>query len=132
MIRLIWIAIGGALGTLLRYGVGGFVYRHMGGVFPWGTLAVNLCGAFIIGFLSALFEATAISPTVRSFATIGVLGGFTTFSTYTLESFNLVRDGELRLALSNILFSNVLGILLVFAGIVAFRYLAAALRLCLR
>jgi CrcB protein len=121
--RLLYIGCGGALGTLLRYGVSISVARLTGGTFPWGTMCVNLIGAFIIGFLSALFEITAVSPNLKSFALIGILGGFTTFSSYTLETVNLLRDGELRLALSNILVSNIAGIVLVLLGIVAFRYL---------
>lgn len=118
-----YIALGGAIGTILRYGLSLFVARFAGATYPWGTMSVNLIGAFVIGFLSALFEVTAVPSAMKSFALIGVLGGFTTFSSYTLETVNLLRDGELRLALSNVLVSNIAGIVLVIAGIMAFRYL---------
>lgn len=128
MVRLAYIAIGGALGTVLRYGISTLVSRAAGGTFPWGTMTVNLAGALSIGFLSALFELAPVSPNLRSFALIGILGGFTTFSTYTLETFNLLRDGEMKLALMNMLVSNIAGIVLVIAGIIAFRQLVALLK----
>ena len=108
---------GGAAGTVLRYVFSGFVYRcTAAGVFPAGTLAVNLAGSLVIGFLWGLFELTAVSVNVRLFLLIGVLGGFTTFSTFSLENFSLLRDGEYMLALTNVLLSTLAGILLVFVG----------------
>lgn len=127
-IRLIFIAVGGAIGTLLRYGISGIIYRVSDPVFPWGTLGVNLIGSFIAGFLWEAFERTAVSPDIRTFVFIGILGGFTTFSSYNLESFNLLRDGEIKLALSNVFVSNILGISLVFTGYAASRYLAGLFR----
>ena len=112
------LAAGGALGTLLRYSLSGYTYRVFGGVFPYGTLVVNLAGSFAIGLLWGMFEGGNLSPNLRNFIFIGMLGGFTTFSTFALESFHLFRDGELRLALSNILVSNVAGVLFVFAGLI--------------
>ncbi len=114
--KFLLLAVGGAIGTLLRYAVSGYTYNLLVGVFPWGTLMVNLIGSLLIGFLWGLSEIQNIPPDVRTFIFIGILGGFTTFSTFTLESFNLFREGEARLALINILASNVLGIALVFAG----------------
>ena len=115
MTKFIILAAGGAIGTILRYSISGFTYRFFSGVFPWGTLAVNLTGSLIIGFLWGLFEIENISSNVRNFIFIGILGGFTTFSTFALESLNLFRDGEVKLALTNILASNILGIVLVFS-----------------
>ena len=117
------VAFGGALGSVLRYGLSGAVHRFTGGVFPWGTLAVNLAGSFLIGFLWETFERGVVSPTVRTFIFIGILGAFTTFSTYTLENINLLRDGEVRLAALNVVVSNVLGIALVMAGFWASRFI---------
>ena len=114
--KFLLLAVGGAIGTLLRYAVSGYTYNLLVGVFPWGTLMVNLIGSLLIGFLWGLSEIQNIPPDVRTFIFIGILGGFTTFSTFTLESFNLFREGEARLALIYILASNVLGIALVFAG----------------
>lgn len=119
MTKIMMLAAGGAIGTLLRYSVSGLTHRVMTGMFPWGTLAVNLIGSFIIGLLWGLFEIQNISSNFRTFLFVGILGGFTTFSTFALESLHLMRDGEMKLALSNVLASNILGILLVFAGFAA-------------
>ncbi len=116
MLKLIYIALGGAIGSLLRYSVSGFAQRLSSPSFPAGTLAVNVIGALAVGFLWAMFERSVVAPNVRAFMLIGVLGAFTTFSTYSLESFNLLRDGEIKLAAINIIASNVLCIAMVFAG----------------
>ncbi|MEW6601596.1 MAG: fluoride efflux transporter CrcB [Nitrospirota bacterium] len=116
MTKFILLAAGGALGSLLRYSLSGLIYRYMEGIFPWGTLFVNLAGSFAIGVLWGFFEMENLSPEMRNFVFVGILGGFTTFSTFSLESFNLLRDGEIRLAVSNILVSNIAGIALVFIG----------------
>lgn len=123
MSKLSFIAIGGAIGALLRYTLSGVAYKYLGSGFPWGTLCVNLIGAFAIGILWGLSEKTAISSDFRTFAFIGILGSFTTFSTYGLETFNLFRDGEIKLALANVLVTNVLGIALVISGFITSKYL---------
>ncbi len=116
MTKILSLVIGGAIGALLRYFVSGLTHRYVEGVFPLGTLVVNLIGSFVIGFVWGLFEVENLSPVLRTFIFIGILGSFTTMSTFTLESFNLIRDGEVKYALANILANNVLGILLVFIG----------------
>lgn len=126
--KFLFIGVGGAIGSLFRYIVSGLTYKFLDGVFPWGTLAVNLIGSLAAGFLWGLSERVIISPNTRTFIFVGILGGFTTFSTYSLESFNLLRDGEIRLALSNILTTNILGIALVLLGFIASRYLINILR----
>nr|QNO49551.1 putative fluoride ion transporter CrcB [Methanosarcinales archaeon ANME-2c ERB4] len=123
MSKLLFIAIGGAIGALLRYALSGVAYKYIGSGFPWGTLCVNLIGAFAIGILWGLSEQTTISSDFRTFAFIGILGSFTTFSTYALETVNLFRDGEIKLALANVLITNVLGIALVISGFIASKYL---------
>lgn len=128
LLKLTVIALGGALGTLLRYAAGGFIYRFTGGTFPWGTLGINLAGSFVIGSLWAMFETLTVSPNVRAFALIGILGGFTTFSTFTLETFNLLRDGEVLFALVNVLVSTLSGVLLVFAGFILSRSMLSMVR----
>src|SRR5512138_2868558 len=117
MQQVLLIAVGGALGTVSRYGLSTFVYHATNETFPWGTLAVNLIGCFLIGVFAELFDTALIPTEWRSFVTIGFIGGFTTFSTYSLETVNLFRDGELRLAAVNALASNVLGIVCVGIGI---------------
>jgi len=121
MQQLLLIAAGGSLGCVARYGISIFVYNATGGVFPWGTLAVNLTGSFIIGIVAELFEIALIPSAWRSFVTIGFVGGYTTFSTYTFETLNLIREGELKLATFNVFGSNVLGVICVALGIYSTR-----------
>lgn len=128
MTKVLILAAGGAIGTLMRYSLSGLTHRAVSGMFPWGTLAVNLTGSLFIGLLWGLFEIQNISSNVRTFLFIGILGGFTTFSTFALESLHLMRDGEIKLALSNVLVSNMLGILLVFAGFLASKYIINLIR----
>jgi fluoride exporter len=128
LIKYIYLLAGGALGTWLRYAMSGWAYQVFGWTFPIGTLVVNAAGSFAIGLLWGLAENTAFSPNMRVFLFTGLLGGYTTFSTYMLESMNLLRDGETRLALINLVGSNVLGIILVFAGYFLVRYLPDLLK----
>ncbi|HEX5170650.1 MAG TPA: fluoride efflux transporter CrcB [Cyclobacteriaceae bacterium] len=121
MIKVVLLISGGAIGTLARYSVSGAIHRWLGSSFPMGTLAVNIIGSFIIGFLWGLFEREYLSPNVRSFLFIGVLGGFTTFSSFSLETFNLFREGETKWAILNILANNLIGLLMVFAGLILAR-----------
>lgn len=126
--QLVAIAVGGATGAALRFVVSGLAYNVLGSDFPWGTLAVNVVGSFLIGFLWEWLADTAVSPNSRSLIFTGGLGAFTTFSTYSLESLNLFRDGQMRLGLTNMAVSNGLGILAVFLGFVMGRWLTAVLR----
>jgi CrcB protein len=123
MLRLFLVAAGGAIGTVFRYSLSGLDYKFSNGVFPFSTLFVNLTGSFIIGFLWGLFEGLTVSPDIRMFIFIGILGGFTTFSTFSLENFNLLRDGEIKIALWNIFITNIGGIALVFIGFILSKYL---------
>lgn len=116
MLRFFVIGLGGAIGTLLRYIMGGLDYRFSNGVFPISTLVVNVTGSLAIGFLWGIIDRFAISPNVRLFIFIGVLGGYTTFSTFSLETFNLMRDGEYRFAIINMALSVALSVGAVFAG----------------
>jgi len=117
MQKTILIALAGLTGTLLRYWLSGYVARQYGETFPWGTMAVNLIGCLVTG---AVFYVTEerflINPTVRTVILIGLLGGFTTFSSYGLQTFTLLRDGEYGLATLNVVTSNVLGLFMVWAG----------------
>lgn len=117
MIKWSLIALGGAVGSMLRYAVQGWAQRLTDGSFPIGTFVVNMVGCLAIGFLSGFFASPQlIREEYRIGITIGLLGGFTTFSTFGLESFNLVNDGELRLALLNVLASCGIGLVAVWAG----------------
>jgi len=122
--KTIFIALAGLVGTLVRYWLAGFVARQYGETFPWGTLTVNLVGSFLAGAMYYLAqERFLMSPTLRTIIFIGLLGGFTTFSSYGLQTFTLLRDGQIGLATLNVAVSNVLGLLMVWAGYAAFRAL---------
>lgn len=114
--KIIAIACGGAMGALLRYYSSAYISNRTGGTFPFGTLFVNLAGSLIIGALWGISEDKLISIRIREFTFVGVLGAFTTFSTYSLETVNLLRLHEVKLAFINIIISNVSGILFVFTG----------------
>jgi CrcB protein len=117
MQRLIYIGLAGGAGTLIRYWLSEWSARRFGETFPTGTLIVNLAGCFLAGLLVYLmFDRYVVSPTMRAVVLIGFLGGFTTFSAFGLQTFTLLRDGELGLALLNIGVSNVAGLLLVWTG----------------
>ncbi|MDM7926538.1 MAG: fluoride efflux transporter CrcB [bacterium] len=114
--RLAAIAAGGSLGALARFAFSRWTQARTGGLFPWGTLVINLTGCFGIGLLFGFFENIVVSPSVRAFLLIGFLGAFTTFSTYSIETINLLRDGEVRFAVFNVLLNNGLGLALTLVG----------------
>jgi CrcB protein len=103
MMSIISIAIGGAAGSLCRYGMSNGIYLLLGRSFPYGTLAVNILGSFIMG--SVYIQRANISEELRAGITIGLLGAFTTFSTFSIETINLIESGEILKAGLNILFS---------------------------
>ena len=116
------IAAAGALGALARYGLEGAVSRRFPTAFPWGTFVVNVSGALVLGFVFTLFtEHLTVAPWLRSAATIGFLGAYTTFSTLSLESYRLLEDGAIALALANMLGSAAAGLVAVYVGVVAGR-----------
>lgn len=123
MQRVILVGLAGLAGTLGRYCLSGLVARRYGETFPWGTLVVNATGCFLTGAIYYLSERFLISPIFRSMILIGLLGGFTTFSSYGLQTFTLLREGEFGLALLNITLSNLLGLLLIWAGYVLMKAL---------
>lgn len=119
------IAIFCAGGGLARYYLSGWVYSLLGRGFPYGTLTVNLCGGYLIGLIMELgLRSTAISPSLRLGLTVGFLGGFTTFSTFSYETFSLLEDGRFITAFTNVLVSVVLSLLFTWLGIVTVRTLS--------
>jgi CrcB protein len=118
MRSVIGISVAGALGALARYGVDGVVSRASRGGFPWGTLLVNVSGAFLLGLIfTILAERFAVAPWIRSTITIGFLGAYTTFSTLALETVRLVQDGSYFLGLANALGSIVVGVSALVLGV---------------
>ncbi len=103
MNKILLVGLGGFVGSVLRYLTSGYIQQVTNSVvFPYGTLVVNLIGCFVIGFLSQLADTRGVfTPESRAFIFVGVLGGFTTFSTFSNESVNLFRDGETFFALIN-------------------------------
>jgi CrcB protein len=115
--KMVLVMMGGGLGSLSRYGITLLSIKLFGARFPWGTLIVNLTGCFLIGLSFALAErSTLMNSTVRLFFITGFLGGLTTFSTYGYESFNAIYLGNHWLAIGNVVFNNVAGLILVFLG----------------
>ncbi|GAB6065119.1 fluoride efflux transporter CrcB [Aquifex pyrophilus] len=111
------VALGGAVGSALRYLISKFVQVHLGLGFPLGTMLVNVIGAFLIGFSFSFFvERLGIHPIYRLLFITGFLGGFTTFSTFTYESLTLLREGESLKFLIYFLGTNIIGMLAVFIG----------------
>lgn len=106
MEQMFFIALLGALGCLCRYLLSGAVYQVFGTGFPYGTLAVNVTGAFLIGLVMEFSVRSALVPaTLRIAITIGFLGGLTTFSTFSLETFRLIEEGALLVAFMNVMAS---------------------------
>ena len=110
------VLIGGGIGAVSRFGLSRFIAGLIGHRFPVGTLAVNLIGCFIAGLLFGVFDKVAISQNLRVLIFVGFLGGFTTFSAFSLETLTLLKNRDFSLALINILISNVGGLALAFAG----------------
>jgi len=115
----LFVALGGALGSAGRYAISGLVATGFGETFPWGTLVVNVVGSFIIGFFATLTAPDGrlfVSGTTRQFVMTGVCGGFTTFSSFSLQTLNLMRDGEWLYAGGNVVGSAGLCLVFVWLG----------------
>src|SRR5437660_113283 len=103
MIRFLLVCLGGAVGTALRYLFGGWAQRALGAGFPYGTLGVNLIGSFLIALLMYLgLDKQLIGPDLRVVLTTGVMGGFTTYSSFNFETMRLLQEGAIGLGLINI------------------------------
>lgn len=117
MTKILVVGLGGFLGAIARYGLTGLLHRVANGTFPYGTLAVNVLGCIAIGVVLHLVEdRSMLGPTTRLFVSIGILGGFTTFSSFGYETFELLEDREYRLAFLNVAGNVVLGLLAVWVG----------------
>jgi CrcB protein len=119
MLNALWIFIGGGLGSLARWWASGFVAQHVGQTFPWGTLVVNVSGSFVIGLFATLTgpDGRLFAPaSFRQFFMLGVCGGYTTFSSLSLQTLNLAEDGEWFRAGANIMLSVALCLLGVWLG----------------
>lgn len=128
MIKLLYISFGGIIGTVLRYVMAGIPHKFYWGTFPLGTLFVNLLGSFLIGFGFVLLGKENIPENMKLFLFIGVLGSFTTFSTFMFESLNLFKDGDIKFALMNIAGANILGLFFVYLGYVLAQYIVNQIR----
>lgn len=116
------VALGGALGTVGRYFLSGVVANAFGETFPWGTLIINVTGSFVIGFFGTLTAPDGrlvVGTTARQFVMVGICGGFTTFSSFSLQTLNLMRDGEWVPATGNVLGSVALCLIGVWLGAVS-------------
>ena len=119
MLSYLCIAIGGALGSVARFWFSGFVAQRFGETFPFGTILVNVTGSFAIGFFATLTSPDGrvlVSPSFREFFMIGICGGYTTFSSFSLQTLNLANDGEWLYAGLNVVFSVVLCLVAVWLG----------------
>ena len=119
IVKYLLVALGGALGTIARYALSGFVATHFGETFPWGTMIINITGSLVIGFFATLTGPDGrvfVGSEIRQFVMMGLCGGFTTFSSFSLQTLSLARDGELGLALANVGLSVFLCLLAVWVG----------------
>ena len=124
MQTVIFIAVFGALGCISRYFLSGWTYDKLGWAFPWGTLSVNVVGAFVIGLVMELgMLGTTLSPNLRIGLATGFLGGLTTFSTFSYETFKLLETGRFLVAFSNVIVSVAVCLLFTWLGIIFARIL---------
>jgi CrcB protein len=122
MTKYLMVGIGGALGSILRFSVGGYVSNRLGVRFPYGTFLINCTGSFLIGLVVTLLaERTHWSPNWRYLIPIGFIGGYTTFSTFELETFRNFQDGEILVAGLNVALSVVIGFVSVWLGVITGR-----------
>jgi CrcB protein len=124
MINLLAIGIGGFLGAIMRYLCSGWIYRLFGTGLPWGTVAVNVIGSFLLGFFLIL-ETTrfTLSPTIRNFVAIGILGAFTTFSTFSYEAIQLLQDQLYFKAITYVLLNVIICLAAAWIGMISARLL---------
>ena len=124
MLEVLFVALGGAIGSVARYLLGGWFAARFGAVFPYGTFVINVTGSFIIGlFLAYAQDRVSLSPYWRLFFAVGFVGGYTTFSTFEYESIRLFQDGEMLLGALYLMGSVVTGGVAAIAGIALGSYI---------
>lgn len=123
--KILFLGLGGFIGSNLRYWISNLAMDYLGSYMPYGTLIVNGIGSFILGFITIYgTEVVELDPSIRIFIGTGMMGALTTFSTFSLETFNLMRDSNYLLAISNIFANIVVGLCAVFIGFIAAKTLA--------
>ena len=125
MTKYLIVALGGAIGSVLRFWAGGYVSERLGARFPYGTFVINITASFLIGFImTVLAERTHLSPSWRYLLVVGFLGGYSTFSSFEYESFRAFEDGELLITALNIILSVGVGFVAVWIGAITGRAIA--------
>ncbi len=123
MKTLIFIAAGGSFGAVSRFIITKIFSEVHGGIFPFATFFLNVSGSFLIGFFYCITDEMLVPANLRYFVSIGFLGAFTTFSTFSYETVKLIKEGEAGLGMLNIVFSNIVCIAMTVAGILAAKFL---------
>jgi fluoride exporter len=122
MVEYLMVAVGGAMGSVLRYWVSGSIADRLGTRFPYGTFAVNCTGSFLIGLVITLISQRAnVSPHWRYLIGVGFIGGYTTFSAFEYETFQSMQDGKMLVASLNVILSVAVGLLCIWLGVAAAR-----------
>ena len=114
--NLLYIFIGGGIGSVCRYLISSVINQHSTVLFPFGTFAANLIGSFVMGLCFYIFQKTVIPVEIRILITIGFLGGFTTYSTFCIESVNLFKEGEYLYFLLNMVLTNIISLIMAVGG----------------
>jgi fluoride exporter len=126
VVQFLWVGLGSALGGMARFGLNEWISSRVGSPMPWGTIMINVSGSFLIGLLAGLTQASgqpALPPVARHLALVGFLGGYTTFSAFSLQTLNLAREGRWNLAAGNVGLSVVASLAAVALGAGAARSL---------
>jgi CrcB protein len=122
-VNVLLVALGGAIGSVARYLAGAFIANRFGPDFPWGTFIVNVSGSFLIGVILSFVGGGLLPAGARPFLAVGVMGGYTTFSTYSHETLQLMQGGEFGAAMLNALGQVITGLIAVYLGVVLGRAL---------
>ena len=117
--NLLLVVLGGGIGAGGRYLIGGWLNAHLGTGFPWGTFAVNATGSLLIGLVFGLAQRGSLPPATTLFLAVGVLGGFTTFSAFSYETMRLLANGSFGASFLNVAGQFAVGLIAVYAGLVA-------------